>query len=597
MKSFLRSVLSTFFALLISLFGLLVVITLLVIACISYKPTVKPNSVLVLNLDNNFTESADINVKKIINKTVRHTGSSLPLINVVQALDHAIYDKSINALYLTGNINQTHNSGPAIYKDLHDAILRFKKISGKPVIAYNNIWNKWDYYICSSASKLYTSPYGGIDFTGMSIETKFYGNALKKIGIEVQVARAGKYKGAVEPYILDKMSQPYRQQITELLDDIWDDWKTSVANDRQLTKTDIQYISNTHGFIMANNAKEDGLIDDIFNVDQVLDELKALTGAKILSSELSQVSIDDYIASMNLHNSKNRIAVVVAEGEIADRNNSFDGSNIIEGDVFSCKLRELRLDPQVKAIVLRVNSPGGSSTASEIIQREIVLCRKEKPVIVSMGNVAASGGYAISTYADRIFAEPNSITGSIGVFMASLKYKKLANRHGVNIEFVDTSKTSGLSSSGFRPISVYNLSKIQNIVNNTYERFIEQVAISRNMTKKKVHSIAQGRVWSGRKALEIGLIDEIGGIQNAISFAAKLAKIDDNYQVDLVADHSHDTFFGKLISLVDDDNKSNKLFYLNLIKHFNIEPFMSVLLTNDNPYATYARIPYNLNVK
>jgi len=593
MKSFGRSLLIQFLALVIFVIVGFALLFLMAFVADANKTAVVPNSVLILNLSASFPESVrDGSPVGLIQRTINDTKTgALPLSGVLQALDRASRDDSISALYLTGNVNpRGYSSGPAALKELRDAILNFKVKSGKPVIAYNHSWTKWEYYLCSCASKLYVNPSGEVDCTGILAESAFFAGALKKYGVDVQVTRVGKYKSAVEPYLFGRMSPAGREQLSGLLGDIWDDWKNSISADRKLTPVDIQMMSDTQGILSATKALEVGLVDRLVSPDQVLDEIKTLAGRKACDADFPQVTMDTYMRTVTPSRSRNKIALVVAEGEIVDGNGR---GGQVGGDRLSRELRELRFDPQVKAIVVRVNSPGGSAMASELIQRELILARKEKPVVVSMGHLAASGGYWISTYADRIFAEPNTITGSIGVYGLLPNIKKLANNHGVTWDGVQTSKLSGITTIT-RPKSVVELAKIQEMVDGVYDQFLDRVSASRGISKDLVSNIAQGRVWSGRQALKIGLVDELGGMQDAISYAAKLAKIDGDYNINMFSETR--TPLERIFRLLCDEeshafSESNCGLLGELCSHF--DGIIGNIQALNDPYGVYVRMPFD----
>ncbi|HEX9082365.1 MAG TPA: signal peptide peptidase SppA, partial [Holophagaceae bacterium] len=491
----------------------------------SNKPSVPPKAVLIFDLNTNLVDAEHApDPGEALNAALSGQGGrsqSLPA--AIDALDRAASDSRIAGLFLTGNLQ---SAGPAQLKELREAIQRFK--AKKPVIAYNMGWSKREYYLAAGASTIYVNPLGSVEANGYASEPMFFGDAFKKYGVEMQVTRVGKYKSAVEPYILDKMSDANREQVQKLLDDLWGEWKSSVAHDRHLTPEALQSLADTKGVLEAEEAKQAGLVDQVAPYDVVLDALKALVGRKPKDREFPQIALSTYAeipgAAKEGHN---RIAVLVAEGEIVDG----DGKpNQIGGDSFSRELRRLRLDPQVKAVVLRVNSPGGSAAASELIQREVILTRKVKPVVVSMGHLAASGGYWISTYGDRIFAEPGTITGSIGVFGMLPNIQKLANDHGITWDSVQTAAMAN-PMTFTRPKTDVELNRIQSIVDHIYDQFISKVAESRKMSKDAVQEIAQGRVWSGQEAIKLGLVDEIGGLDAAEKYAAKMAKVENDYYV------------------------------------------------------------------
>ena len=596
MKDFFRTLLASLVALVLFVGGGGVLVTGLALAVGAGKPVVAPHSVLILNLSTSFPEVIqDSSPAGLIQRAVGGGAEpALPLTGVLQALDRASRDKAISALYLTGNVMaQGYGSGPAALKELREAILKFKADSGKPVIAYNHVWSRKEYYLCAGVTRLYGNPSGEVDMTGLSAEPMFFGAALKKYGVEVQVTRVGKYKSAVEPYILDKMSDANREQLTGLLGDIWDDWKGAVAADRKLAPADIQYLSDEKGMLTAPEALKAGLLDRLASPDQVLDELKALAGRKASDLEFPQVDLETYMRMPVPAQGRNRIALVFAEGEIVDGNGRFGQ---IGGERMSRELRKLRLDPQVKAIVLRVNSPGGSALASELIQREVILARKEKPVVVSMGYLAASGGYWISTYGDRIFAEPNSITGSIGVYGLLPSIQKLAAEHGVNWDTVQTSKLADLTTIT-RAKSPAELARVQSMVDDIYDQFLARVSVSRKMSRDQVNEIAQGRVWSGRQAQKLGLVDELGGIQDAVRYAAKQAKIEGDYRVDGPSEPR--SLAERLFRLLNGSDEhglgESKGPAAELRSRF--EQVLGSLQALNDPRGVYARMPFELNLR
>jgi protease-4 len=593
MKDFFRSLLASLVALGLFAFCGMGLLIGLVATMGAPKPTVTPRSVLVLNLSTNFPDSVqDASPGDLLQKVMRgqdHEG--LPLTGLLQALDRAAHDKNISALYLTGNVTSTgYGSGPAALKEIREAIQRFKEESGKPVIAYNHAWSKREYYLCAGATKLYGNPSGQVDVTGLASEPMFFGGAFKKYGIEVQVTRVGKFKSAVEPYILDKMSDASREQMQSLLGDIWTEWKETVAKDRKLTPEAIQALADDKGFLPCPEALKAGLLDKVTTPDEVLNELKLLAGRRITEVELPQMDFGTYMKMPFESHGKNRIAVVYAEGEIVDGHGQ-DGQ--VGGDTLSRELRRLRLDKRVKAIVFRVNSPGGSALASDLIQREVILARKEKPVIISMGYLAASGGYWISTYGDRIFAEPNTITGSIGVFGMLPNVQKLGNEHGLTWDSVQTSRMANPMTIA-RPKTEAELARVQALVDGIYGQFLDKVAESRKMKREQVHEIAQGRVWSGRQALKLGLVDELGGVQDAIRYAAKMAKIEGDYRVDSPGEPK--TTVEKLLKLLAGDKAPYSRSQAGpadaIIDQFQLT--LGTLRSLNDPQGIYARMPFDL---
>ena len=559
-------------------------------------PKVPSRAVLVLDLSQPIPDSAqDAGPAAAIQKAMQGGGGEgTPLPVLLNALDRAAKDDKISALFLTGNVQSAgYASGPAALKELREAIQAFKANSGKPVIAYNLAYTKKDLYLCGGATTVFVHPMGGLDVTGFTSEPMFFAGAMKKYGVEMQITRVGKYKSAVEPYFLEKMSDANREQTQMFLGDIWDEWKATVASDRKLKPEDIQRLADEKGEVLSPEALQAKLVDRIANYDEVLDELKKISGKAAKDKEFPQIDMDTYVKIPGASaKGKNRIAVVYAEGEIVDGEGQ---GNQIGGESLSRELRKLRLDKNVKAIVFRVNSPGGSATASELIQREVILCKAAgKPVVVSMGYVAASGGYWISTYADRIFAEPNTITGSIGVFGTLPNVKKLANEHGITWDSVQTAKL-GVPSLA-RPRTPEELARIQAMVDGIYDQFLTKVAEGRKLKRDVVAEIAQGRVWSGKAALKIGLVDEMGGLRDAIKHAAKLAKIEKDYRVD--APEAAKDPMEKLLKLLGkgENRKLVKQGPVDELKaHF--ERSLVMLQSLNDPQGVYARLPFDLNLK
>lgn len=526
MKDFFKSFFAALLALILAggfacvlLFGLLAVIGS------SGKPTVPGKAVLVFDLDTSLVDGErEPEPGEALGEALGGGGShsqSLPV--AIEALDRAAADSRITGLYLSGNLE---GGGPAQLKELREAIQRFK--ARKPVLAYNLRWSKRELYLAGGATTLFINPIGRVEVNGLSSEPMFLGEAFKKYGVEVQVTRVGRYKSAVEPLIADRMSDASREQTQKLLDDLWGEWKETVAKDRKKSPAELQTIADEKGFLEAEEAKQLGLVDRVSPFDEVLDELKKLAGRQPKDKDFPQITLATYAGIPgDARSGKHRIAVVVAEGDIVDGEGK---ATQIGSERVSRELRRLRLDDRVKAVVLRVNSGGGSVTASEVIQREVLITRKAKPVVVSMGHVAASGGYWISTHCDRIFAEPNTITGSIGVFGLLPNVKKLANDHGVTWDSVQTARLANPMTLA-RPKTEVELARIQTEVDRYYDQFIARVADGRKLKKEAVQEIAQGRVWSGQEALRLGLVDELGGLGAAVKHAARLAKAEGDYYV------------------------------------------------------------------
>lgn len=591
MKSFFKSFFATLLALIVA-GGLTLVLCIGLVAVLSSsgKPTVPGKAVLVFDLGTSLTDGErDLEPGEALSEAMGGEGGhsqALPV--VIEALDRAAADSRITALYLTGNLL---GAGPAQLHELRAAIQRFK--TKKPVLAYNLGWSKRDFYLAAGATTVYINPFGEMEVNGMASEPMFFGGAFKKYGIEVQVTRVGKYKSFAEPFMLEKMSDASREQVQKLLDDIWDEWKDTVAKDRKKAPADLQTIADERGLVEAEEAKKLGLVDRIAPYDEVLDELKQLTGQQGKDKDFPQITLATYAGIPgDVKTGKARIAVLVAEGTIVDGEGKSDQAG---GERISRELRRLRLDERVKAVVLRVNSPGGSVSASELIQREVILTKKVKPLVVSMSHLAASGGYWISTYGDRIFAESTSITGSIGVFGLLPNVKQLANEHGITWDSVQTAKLANPMTLA-RPKNDLELNRLQQLVDHIYEQFVAKVAESRKLNVEAVKEIAQGRVWSGREAVKLGLVDELGGLREAVKHAAKLAKVENDFTV--VGPEREPDAFRELLKSIG-QGKPRKLVKAGpvdaLADAFRVQcEHLSAL---NDPQGIYARMPFVLDLK
>lgn len=490
--------------------------------------TVKPNSVLELDLSATIKDYAPKDDNPLA-EILELTDEKLALNKIINAIENAKTDSNIKGVSIKTTLV---NAGIAQTQAIRNKIEEFKE-SGKFVYAYNDVYSQKNYYLSSVADSLFLNPVGAIDFKGLATEILYYKDFEDKYGVKMEVIRHGKYKSAVEPYLTNKMSDANREQTTSLLKSIWSEITDDISKSRNITTEQLNLIAdnaNGRNAVMAKNHK---LIDAIIYEDEY-DEKLALNADK----KTNTISLADYINSGKGRISataKNKIAVIYAQGEImyAEGNEDIIGQGIINK-----ALRKARKDKNVKAIVLRVNSPGGSALASELIWRELELTKKEKPLVVSMGNVAASGGYYIACNADKILAEPTTITGSIGVFGAIPNFNKLADNIGINAEQVSTNNNPNYSV--FEPMDKKFYDVTKEGVEQIYTTFVNRVAVGRNMTFEQVNEIAQGRVWTGKEALKNGLVDKLGNLNDAITVAAELAQIEaykvrnyPNYKKDL----------------------------------------------------------------
>jgi protease IV len=520
---------------------------------------------------------------------------STELKSAIDAIDAAAKDKRIVAIYLDGSSGkQISGTGFATLKEVRNALVRFRS-TGKKIIAYNIDMDKRDYYLSSVADRILINPMGSVDINGFRSETMFFKNAFDKYGIGVEVVRVGKYKSFGETWSLNKFSPAARQETQQLLNNLWGDFKTVIGTSRQLPPDAIQKIADERGILTAGQSIKNKLVDRTAYPDEVLAELKKMSAAdEEDKNSFRQVSIDDYaeITDRNSRTSDRKIAVLYAQGNIVSGEG---GPGQIGGNSLARQLRELRSDKNVKAVVLRVNSPGGSALASDIIQREVRLLQKDKPVVISMGDVAASGGYWISTYSNKIFAEANTITGSIGVIGVNFNYQKLANSNGITWDVVKTSKLAD-SATIARPRTPQELAISQQMVDDIYDDFLNKVSESRKLPKTKVSEIAQGRVWSGTDAKKIGLVDDIGGLNDAIDYAVKVAKLDKDWELE-----EHPVVEGWETKLLKQfaGGKDIKLqqsqdpVTTELLK---VKAELSTLKSFNDPRGVYVRLPFNFKL-
>lgn len=439
--------------------------------------------------------------------------------DILNAIEVAKNDDKIKGISILNNQSQL---GLAQMKSVRDKLEEFKK-TGKFVYAYANYYSQGEYYLNSVANKVYLNPVGEVDFKGLSAEILYLKELQEKSGVKFEVIRHGKYKSAVEPYLAQEMSPENREQMTVLLQSIWNTIVTDIAKSRKLTVAQLDAIANTLGARTPELAIANKLVDQIAYEDEYHNAIRTIL--KVDKKEkYNSISITDYAKTAALtvddYSKDDIIAVIYAQGEIM----SGEGDvNVIGEGSIKRSLEEARNDDDVKAIVLRVNSPGGNALTSELIWREIEITKKVKPVVVSMGNYAASGGYYIAANANRIFAEPNTITGSIGVFGMLPNMNQLGKNIGINAEQVKT-HTNASGYSIFEPMDENFKGYVLESIEKTYATFLKRVAEGRNMSTAQVDAMAQGRVWTGMDAKKLGLVDEIGGLEAAIKYAAKLGK-------------------------------------------------------------------------
>jgi protease-4 len=494
---------------------------------------IKPNSVLMLDFKQPVHE-------RTINNPLSDLGlgdfignkSAIGLDDIMKSIKKAETDTAIKGIYL--DLNDEVVASSATLEEIRNSLLEFKA-SKKFIYTYAESYSQKNYYLASVADKIYLNPQGEFMFKGLSAQIMYYKNALEKLNVEMQVFRHGKFKSAVEPYLLDKMSAPNRLQLETLLNSLWKHMLEGISKQRGVSTEELQSIADGLKINFPADAQQFKLVDELKYKDEVTDALKQKLGVKE-DKKINFINLSGYTAHIaKKHHgddeedekdkksvSKNKLAIIYAVGEIR----SGEGNEESIGSETTAKaICEARKDSSIKAIVLRVNSPGGSALASDVIWREVTLAKKEKPVIVSMGDVAASGGYYISCAADYIFAQPNTITGSIGVFGLFPNAQKLfSDKLGINVDTVNTNKHSDLGNI-FRAPTEQEAAYIQKGVEQVYNTFTKRVAEGRGIPQAEVDSIGQGRVWSGADALTIKLVDELGGIGDAFKYAVKKANL------------------------------------------------------------------------
>jgi protease-4 len=526
MKQFLKF----FFASLLGTFVTLIIIFLLFLGMIASMMTfskkekveVMENTVLTLNLDTEILDRKPANPFAGFDWQAMESASYLGLNDILNNLRKAAEDPKIKGILLE---SPTTPGGMAILEEVRNALISFRE-SGKFIIAYADGYSQGGYYLATASDEIYMQPEGGIELKGLMADVVFFKKLLDKIDVEAQIIRHGKYKSAVEPFMLEKMSPENREQTQQFVGSIWQNIAGGIAQSRKIDGTRFTMITDSLLAMSPKNAVRDGLLDGLIYRDEIDMILSGRMGLDSLN-KINYLDFESYLdapepVSKRVDRSQ-RIAVVYALGEVV---NEEGNETSIGTQNITAALKKAREDKKVKAVVLRVNSPGGSALTSDLVWREVELTRKEKPVVASFGDVAASGGYYIACNATKIFAMPNTITGSIGVFgMIPNAQKLLSDRLGITFDPVKTNANSDFAGIN-RPLTPYQKDVILKSVEQVYETFTAHVAEGRGMTQARVDSIGQGRVWSGVDAKKLGLIDEFGGLKEAIAEAASLAGLE-----------------------------------------------------------------------
>ena len=518
----LATIIGLFAFIMIGFFGILIISA--IFGGGSDTKNVEENSVIELDLEKISNDyGGKFNFEDIGYYEANHDGLS----DVLKAIDAAKTDENIKGISI---LNNTLNLGVAQIKALRDQLEDFKK-SGKFVMSYGNTYSQKEYYLNSVANTVYLNPIGELDFKGLSTEVMYFKDFQDKSGLKMEVIRHGKFKSAVEPFLANEMSPENREQISTFLNTIWNAMASDISKSRNIPAIEINNIANGLLGRTPEMALKSKLIDKIAYEDVYHNDIKKALKIKE-DEDYKTISILDYtnnIATTAIDfDAKEKIAIIYAQGEIGSGEGDL---NVIGEGSMRRSLQEARKDKNVKAIVLRIDSPGGSALTSELIWREIEITKKVKPVVVSMGNLAASGGYYIACNANKIFAEASTITGSIGVFGTLPNLSEVTKKYGINTELVETHENAA-GYSLFKPLDDNFRAFTQESVENIYKTFVTRVATGRKMSYEKVDAIAQGRVWAGTDALKLGLVDNIGGLDDALKYAASLVKIKDYGTVD-----------------------------------------------------------------
>ena len=589
MKDFFKYVLAT-------IVGLVLTSIIMTIICIvsmagmmaseGMSEPVKDNSVLRIKLQGTISEKGgEENPLDFLSKGEIQ---DIALDKALDALKKAAKNDKVKGIYLEGGIL---SSSPAELQELRQALLEFKK-SGKWIVSYADRYTRSSYYLCSAADKVYLNPIGMLDWSGMSSEPIFYKGLLEKVGVKMQVFKVGTYKSAVEPFINDKMSDANREQVTSFLGSIWGNMLKDVAQSRKMSVEALNSLADSMTLLSApETSVKGGLVDKLCYKSEVKEALKKRLKLED-DDKITFTSIKDVANSEDLNEKvDDEIAVYYAYGEIVEEaTGGINQEHSITSKEMTMDLQKLANDKDIKAVVIRVNSPGGSAYASEQIWHEIELLKAKKPVVVSMGGMAASGGYYISCGANKIFAEPTTLTGSIGIFgMIPDASELLTKKLGLTFDVVKTNALSDFGSTG-RPFNEAESRLMQAYVNQGYELFTGRVAKGRGMAQDSVKAIAEGRVWTGEQALKIGLVDKMGNLDDAIKAAAKLAKVKkytvaqypdiEPWYVGLLDKNTNDYMESQMRALLGDYYNS-----FSLIRN----------LKNQDPIQ--ARIPFDPNIK
>jgi protease-4 len=584
MWQFIKYLLATLIALTIFVVG--AILLTIGIFSVSESKMIEANSVLKLNFDKPITEVSHSNPLEDLHLPMGDDKESIGLVEIKKAIAAAKTDPKIKGIYL--NLSKV-KAGFASLQEIRTALVDFKK-SGKFIFAYGESFSEGAYYLASSAHKIYLAPEGLLEFNGIGTQLLYFKNLFEKLEIKPEVFKVGDYKSAVEPFLLDKMSDHNRNQLDTLLNGVYATMLADISASRQISVARLRLISDSMYVHNANDAVRFKLITNLGYYDQVESELKKKLGIHLTTAKIKLVELGAYVKSLPdaSQNEDKKIAVIVATGEIHQGNSVLD--EIGAADVCE-QLRKARNNPKVKAIVLRINSPGGSALASDLMWREIVITRRVKPVIASMSDMAASGGYYMAMACNKIVAQPTTITGSIGVFGLIFNIKNtLGNKLGITVDGYQTGKFSDVGSA-IREMTDYERKIIQSEVEFTYEEFLRKAAEGRKVNMEVIRKVAGGRIWTGKQAKAIGLVDVLGGLQQAIDIAASSAKLGADYSVTYIPEHKN-----WLEALFDDQSKDSqsKMIASELGELY---PYFKTLQKINTMKGVQARVPFELIIE
>jgi len=566
MKNFFKSVLINTLKTITSFF-LILIFSFIIIAIISpkEKKEIKEKSILYLKLDQTIK---DQNKEEDFNFSLNSLNTkSSSLESILKSIETAKTDEKITGIFLEPSII---NTGIASSTEIRNKLNEFKKETNKFIISYSEVYSQKAYYIASVSNSVYMHPEGVLDIRGLASNALFFTESLERLGVQPEIIRHGKFKSAIEPFTRTNMSQENREQTKSYMNDLWKNYLQEVSTSRNLNKQ----VFNKQVENYKIEESKAMFIDSSIYKDQLIEILKT----KSDNDKLNLITIPEYYeyATKEEKHSINKIAVLYASGDIVGG----EENDKIGSEQYSKIIREIRKNKNIKALVLRINSPGGSALASETILREVILTKKEKPVIVSMGDVAASGGYYIACYADTIVCNPTTITGSIGVFGLMFNIKNmLNNKLGIYTDTVKTGEYADMMSM-LRPMSSQEKNIVKNQIEKVYKTFTNHVAKGRNLDLNYVDEIAQGRVWSGEMAKEIGLIDVLGGLEKAINIASNMADLEE-YKI--ISYPKKKNSIEQIVNLIE--TKQNK------IKYLDYEKIFYDLQKKDK---IQARLPYNI---